>query len=307
MKILSIILAAFCLLLIGGGIFGYFYLTDQWETKIEAAESKTLELETTYGTVEEAITVYAVLNDRPYGGVVTEEDLTLVTTTTAAAANAITDIEEYLGWFYRVNLTAGTVLTVDTVMQFPQTDDERVYDVILDYSTIGLDKNDFVDIRIQMPMGEDYIALSHKRVDAVYGNIIKLVLNELDIAIYNSLLSDSILFDGALLYATKYLEPGSQGAAAEFYPISVPVLRIALRDPNIAQGMDYDAHLTKRTEMEGYLAEVLDDDILRTRMQQGKNIIPDKIGGGESIYQTEKELEEQRRLEEALYGNTSNG
>jgi hypothetical protein len=304
MKTAIIILSIVCALLIGAGVAGYFYLENQHESEMNVEMAKTQALVETYGTVEEAVTVYAIVNDRPYGGIITEEDLTPVMTTLAASSNAVTDVEEILGMFYRINLTGGTVLTYDAIMEFPQTDDERIYDIILDYSTIGLSKNDFVDIRVQMPMGEDYIALSHKRVDDVYGNVLKLVLNEMDIAIYNSLISDAILFNGSLIYAAKYLEPGSQGKAAEFYPISVPVLRAVLKDPNIETGLNYEIHLEKRLEMESWLAEVIDDPVLSARLEAGKSIIPDKILAGDSVYRVEKELEEQRKLEEALYGNT---
>jgi hypothetical protein len=200
-------------------------------------------------------------------------------------------------------MTAGSYLSADTIMELPQTSDDRAFDVITAYNPIGLQPNDFVDIRVNLPTGEDYVALSHKRVDGIYNGVLKLMMSEYDIAVYNSLVVDTTLFKGAIIYSTRYLD-GAQEAAEEFYPISSGVLKIALTNPNIAKTIKYADIINRRTELEATMAVLDGNELLRDMLQAGKSVIPDKIQSGQSAWQQQKELEEIKRLEEELYGGT---
>lgn len=297
--ILTVILIA---ALIGGGVFAYFTLKTDYEIQIAEAQAELSDYINIYGVLGEIWEGYTVAGDQPYGKQITAEDLIPVDVPSVNAANVLTDMDELVGKYYRVNITEGTILTTDIIMDFPTNHDERAYDVITTYNPIGLQANDFVDIRINMPMGEDYIAISHKRVEGVYGGVLKLVMSEYDIAIYNSLIVDAVLFQGATIYATKYIEPGSQSAAQAFYPISTSVLDIVMKDPNIARTLDYEAALSARGDMELALAFLAENDLLKALLESGKSAIPAKIANGELAYQTWLAIEEQKRLEAELYG-----
>ena len=298
--ILTVILIA---ALAGGGVFGYFNLKTGYEIQIAEAEAELAEYIGIYGVLGDIWEGYTVSPDQPYGKKITEEDLIPVDVPSVNAANVITDMDDLVGKYYRINVTEGTILTTDIVMDFPIYPDERAYDVITTYNPIGLHENDFVDIRIMMPMGEDYIAIPHKRVEGVYGGVLKLVMSEYDIAIYNSLIVDAVLFQGATIYATKYIEPGAQTSAQTFYPISPGVLDIVMKNPNIARNIDYEAALEARGDMELALAFLADNDLIKALLESGKSAIPSRIQAGESAYQTWLAIEEQKRLEAALYGN----
>lgn len=300
-KLKKAIIIVLIVLIVGGGVaFGYFYMKTQYEIQIAEAESELADYINVYGALGEIWEGYTVEWDQPYGKLITAEDLIFVEVPDTCVDNVITDIDELVGKYYRVNVTAGTLLTTDVVMDFPLEHDERAYDVITTYNPIGLEANDFVDIRINMPMGEDYIALSHKRVDGVYGGVLKLIMSEYDIAVYNSLIVDSVLFQGAVIYATKYVEPGGQETAESFYPISLSVLEMAMKDPNIAQDLDYNAMIQKRLELEEAMLLIEENDLLKALLESGKSIIPNRIQSGQTIYQQEQEIAAQRRLEEQM-------
>ena len=303
MKALKIILTVLLIaVLAGGGVFGYLTLKTEYEVQIAEAQAELADYIKLYGVLGEIWEGYTVASDQPYGKQITAEDLIHVDVPSVNAANVITGLDELVGKYYRINMTGGTILTSDVIMDFPISPDERAYDVITTFNPIGLHANDFVDIRIVMPMGEDYIAIPHKRVEGVYGGVLKLVMSEYDIAVYNSLIVDAVLFQGATIYATKYIEPGSQISAQTFYPISPGVLDIVMKNPNIAESIDYEQAIAARADMELALAFLDDNDLIKALLESGKSAIPSKIQAGESAYQTWLAVEEQKRLEEQLYG-----
>lgn len=279
---------------------GYIWLKNGHAEKLSAATAELESYKEIYEPLGEIFTGYAVVEDERYGKQIAEEDLMLVDVPENCYANIIFDIDEIIGKYYRVNVTSGTVLSEDLIMEFPQTSDERAFDVITKFNPIGLEPNDFVDIRFQMPSGEDYVALSHKRVEGVYSGVLKLVMSEYDILIYNSLIVDQILFKGSIIYATKYLEPGGQEAAIENYPYSNEIITLLYYNPNTDRGVNFVTAHKNRNAMEEAYATYAEDEIKKTLIETGKSEIPSRIQNGESEYRTQKEIEEQKRLEEAI-------
>ncbi len=297
--------AAAVLLLGGGFFFGYSYLKTNYFIPLQEAEDLNNAYYSAYGEVGNTVTAWAASASRPYGAMIGMEDLTPVSLPeSAAAGGAVSDLGALLGRYYRVDVSPGTLLLADMVMDFPQTSDDRAFDVITAFNPIGLQPGDLVDIRVNLPTGEDYVALSRKRVEGIYSNVLKLVMSEYDITVYNSLVVDTTLFRGATVYAAKYLD-GSQDPAEEFYPISENVLRIALTDPNITRTIDYETVIARRRELVETMALLDENEILRDMLQAGKNVIPDKIMAGQAAWQTEQDIERARLLEEQLYGGGS--
>ncbi len=280
---------------------GYIWLKNEEATKLAAAYDELETYRSIYEPLGEIITGYVVVSDMQYGRQITEDDIMPIDVTESSAGNICTEIDEIIGKYYRINLTGGTLLSSDVIMDYPQTSDVRAYDVITTYNPIGLEPNDFVDIRFVTPMGEDYIALSHKRVEGVYGGVLKLAMSEYDIMVYNSLVVDKILFSGSSIYATKYLEPGGQEAAEAFYPLSTQVLTAIANDPNITiSQVDYVKIASARANLLSNYRQYSDDALVSSLLEAGKSSIPSRIESGQSAYITQKEIEEQKRIEEAI-------
>jgi hypothetical protein len=254
-----------------------------------------------YGDLGSEITGWTVTSDKRYGEEVTDADLIPVTLSGNLYGSVVTDLSEIIGKYYRVPVSPNTLLSADMVMELPTTSDSRAFDVITAFNPIGLQYGDLVDIRVNLPTGEDYVAIARKRVDGIYNGVLKLVMSEYDIAVYNSLVVDTTLFKGAIIYASRYLD-GSQSGAFEFYPLSMNVLKIALKDPNISSEIDYSKIIERRTELETAMAALDENELLRDMLQAGKSIIPDKIQSGQSAWVTEKEIEEAQRREKEIYG-----
>ncbi|GHU92881.1 hypothetical protein FACS1894208_01010 [Clostridia bacterium] len=133
--------------------------------------------------------------------------------------------------YIRASLREGAVLTQDDLLTERMEDSLRFYDVILDEYPVGLLPGKYVDVRIRFPFGQDFIALSHKRVEQLNGTVLKFIFSEQDIYTYNSMLTDKILYE-AQLYVTEYIDSGSQQSADQFYPLNYNQQELLLKNPN---------------------------------------------------------------------------
>lgn len=141
----------------------------------------------------------------------------------------------------KIAMKANTVMTgsmINTLDEI-QTDDyrEQTYNMIS--LPIDLITGDYVDIRLMLPNGQDYIVLSKKNVtipdvEGVYlTDTIKLNLSEGDLLTLSSAIVESYEIEGSKLYAIKYTEAGNQKAATETYVPTNGVIQQIQDNPNI--------------------------------------------------------------------------
>lgn len=162
--------------------------------------------------------------------------------------------------YYKTDMTAGTVLTKDSIYSEILKNDMRIVDVSLDVLPVGIQVGDYIDVRIKFGTGADYVGIAHRQVHAIYGNVLKLVLTEKDIQMFSSMLVDSIVFNtsfeleqdkngdgkidseteketmrpvGAYLYAIPYVEGGIQQETKVTYAPSRLVQALMGKDVNI--------------------------------------------------------------------------
>ena len=98
---------------------------------------------------------------------------------------------------------------------------------------IQLDIGEYVDIRLLMSNGQDYIVVSHKEVKDITDETIWLQLTEEEILIMSNAIVESYLSPASNLYVTKHVEPGIQGAANITYVPSAQVIELIREDSNI--------------------------------------------------------------------------
>ncbi|WP_027088406.1 SAF domain-containing protein [Cohnella panacarvi] len=190
--------------------------------------------------------------------------------------------ETVVGKYYRVSLQSGTPLSMDLVMEQPVDDTTREYDVVAGVMPIGLRVGDYVDLRIVYPLGEDYIVLPHKRVQAINEKTVKMLLNEREIHFYQAALIDYFLNTekGATLYMTKYLEPGIQKPASQFYAIPKNIEAIMLADPNITKKLNGEINDPIRSMIDTGNSAVTEEQ--GGKISSGRGTIQGAIEGGAS-------------------------
>lgn len=143
----------------------------------------------------------------------------------------------------KVSMKKNTVLTRDTISKGNNTtsDDVRKQEYNVIVLPTQIQTGDYVDVRLSMPNGQDYIVVSKKSVElpVIDGvdseSTIWLNLSEDEILSMNSAIVDAAKIQGTKLYATTYTEPGIQNAATPTYTTSKEVLKQIADDPNIVE------------------------------------------------------------------------
>ena len=142
----------------------------------------------------------------------------------------------------KVALKANTVLSTSLITRASEvvTNDLRKQEYNVIALPINLVTGDYVDIRLMLPNGQDYVVLSKKQVTVPVVNgaylvdTIQMRLKEDEILNMNSAIIDNYRLAGSKLYATRYDEPGVQNVATvTYYPLSdVTKMLENGRDPN---------------------------------------------------------------------------
>ena len=121
----------------------------------------------------------------------------------------------------KIDIPENSIITSD--MFYIDEDDASYRDTReVEFTGISLPSNlvtgDYVDIRLRIATGQDYIVLSRKRVeipttaDGVSLDIesVRMRLNETEIVIMDSAIVESYIMSGCKLYATLYTDPGTE-------------------------------------------------------------------------------------------------
>lgn len=142
----------------------------------------------------------------------------------------------------KVDLHPGTVVTADITYEEEELgSDVRKQEYNIITLPTQLATGEYVDIRLRLPNGQDYIVVSHKEVTipTINGvesqNCIWMDLSEVETLTISSAIVEAYRMNGAKLYATKYVEAGLQGAATPTYLPSDEVIALMNRDPNAVQ------------------------------------------------------------------------
>jgi hypothetical protein len=142
---------------------------------------------------------------------------------------------ENIGNVTLVDLKEGTWIYKD--MLRIETIPDNIREV--EYSTFfiggNINQNDYFDLHIQYPNGEDYIVLSKsliKRIDQT-NHYLYLWLAPEELLNVSGAIVDCYLNQGARLYSVKYIEPTIQKASFLTYMPNVDIINLMKRDPNI--------------------------------------------------------------------------
>ena len=162
-----------------------------------------------------------------------------------------------VGKYYKVNIEPGTPITSDLVMEDKMDNTLRDIDISVSTWVVGMRVGDYVDIRLTLPYGEDYVVLTHKRIQSIGDKTVKMYLTEDEWNTYQSAMVDYYLYSqkGARIYFSKYVAPGLQTEATAFYAISDRVKEVIRTNPNIVNLAQMEAQSALRPVIDGYLEQ----------------------------------------------------
>ena len=171
--------------------------------------------------------------------------------------------EDLLGKRLKVSFTKGAALSTDVVYEgAPVADDERRVELRQVDLPQTLRENEYVDVRIAFPNGEDYLVVGHKRVYRMIrddeGEVLALQLRllEEELLRYQAACVDAKMYEDTGLYAVQYTGE-FQPAAQVYYPVNRAVFRLLQWDPNIAELFVVEEEQERRALLETELAPYL--------------------------------------------------
>ena len=142
----------------------------------------------------------------------------------------------------KINLKPGTVITTDMVKAEGEiANDLRKVECNAIQLTSQIETGKYVDVRLRLPTGGDYIVISHKKIEipSIDGvdslNTVWFELSETEILTLNCAIVESYKIQGSLLYITEYIEPGLQENATVDYTPNNEVYELIQKDPNCVQ------------------------------------------------------------------------
>ena len=90
------------------------------------------------------------------------------------------------------------------------TTDERIQEISSVALPTGLVEGEYIDVKIKMASGLEYVVLPQIRVERIFGNTVWLYLDEEQLYLLNSAIVDTYLNEGVTLYGVKYVDPTTQ-------------------------------------------------------------------------------------------------
>ena len=143
----------------------------------------------------------------------------------------------------KINMDKNSVITLDMVAKSDEktTNDLRKVEYNMLVLPTQIQTGEYVDIRLSLPSGQDYIVVSKKQVEIPQINgvdsedTIWLKLTEDEIITMNSAIVDAYKTIGSTLKVVTYTEAGMQDAATPTYVPTGDVMQLINSDPNIIQ------------------------------------------------------------------------
>ena len=229
------------------------------------------------------IKVYALNTDVKSGDTLDASMLVQVETDkNAAPTDAIKGTALTENSIAKIDLSKGMILTASMVAESdsPITSDLRLqeYNMLRLESQIAQD--DYIDVRLRLPNGLDYIVVSKKRVEIpqINGvdseNTIWIKLTEDETLAMSNAIVEAYKLEGAVLYTAKYVEPGTQEKATPTYIPSAEVVNLVTQNPNVVQEAKtamynrYQQFTSNRNNINSQLGAV-DEDEAKSKVTTG--------------------------------------
>lgn len=234
-----LIVVAF-LITIGLGLFGTFHFKKKNEEQLainSTLQIQNAQIQSELSAIGTMTTVYQVGTKVFASKEINAGDLVPVSVpATAVGSNTVIDLSQIKGKCYKIDINPGTILTTD---MFMVKDDSMLVkkftrELTLTALPLGLQQGEYIDIRLLLPNGEEYIVFSHLKVDMISGTNISFKVSEEESYILNSMLQDLAVYGSATaFYATRYLEPGLHTDTVAFYPVQSEMEDWIRWNPNI--------------------------------------------------------------------------
>ncbi len=139
--------------------------------------------------------------------------------------------------YMKTDVPAGTIITKDLLEWEEQktTKDQRMQEYNMIVLPTLLKNGEYIDIRLLMPTGEDYVVVSKKKVEHTDATTVWMKMYEDEILLLSNAIVEAYTIEGSKLYAVPYTQAGMQDAAVTTYSPSKSVWDLINKDPNVIE------------------------------------------------------------------------
>ena len=204
------------------------------------------------------LTVWTLKNDLSAGDAIKKSDLAEVNVQVRNGehVSGITDSKKIVGKHVKTALNKGTFIQSNLIYEGEANqDDLRIKELSCLKLPNQLQENEYIDIRIGFPDGEDYIVVKHKKILGFIQNEeeritgIRLELSEEEILRISAACMDVNSYKNTELYVIEY-KADFQEAAMHNYPINQKVYDLLQWDPNVSGKAGFRGEERKRAILE---------------------------------------------------------
>ena len=213
-------------------------------------------------------TVFVLTQDATAGEELTADMIRMQRVQSAEDLSAVQSFsqDDLVGKRLKISLSRGAALNTDIVYEGASVaDDERRVELRELDLPETLKENEFVDIRVVFPNGEDYLVVGHKRVYRIIRDdneevlALQLRLLEEELLRYQAACVDAKTYRDTRLYAVQYTGE-FQPAGQAYYPVNRAVFRLLQWDPNIVELFVVEEEQERRALLETNLEHFLLED-----------------------------------------------
>ncbi|MBR4777102.1 MAG: hypothetical protein IK007_05765 [Lachnospiraceae bacterium] len=231
----------------------YFFVIRE-NPQISLYKSRISELES---RIEKGTQKIYVANCYIMEGTMLSPDMVTETYVLSESDGYITDAD--LGKKAAADIQKGTELTLSLL----KNEDDINALMQVEYSSIYIPQNteeaDFVDVRIRYPDGSDYIIIAKKQIETLDESckILTFMLDEKEILMMDSAEVDQSIYDGVLIYLTKYTEPALTTSSKPNYIPSLTSCELIQNQTYLNTSFtpaDHEARIRLEESMKGFLS-----------------------------------------------------
>ena len=144
---------------------------------------------------------------------------------------------------FKIALKANTVMTGNMIVRSDKMLKDNVREETYNMISLPIDliSGEYVDIRLKMPNGTDFIVLPKTEVTIpdingeLLSDTIKIDITEEELLTLSCAIVEAYRTEGSVLYAIKYKEAGLQNAAQITYKPSEAIVKMIDNNPNVVQ------------------------------------------------------------------------
>ena len=205
------------------GIAFFFMQATNYKKQIDTAQANTRQ-------------AYVLKNDIKSGTNITLDDLVQVSALKDVIPTDYVTLEDITeNTIAKLDLTRGLVLSKAMIQESDAkvTADlrEQQYNMVI--LPQYLEQDSYIDIRLTLPNGQDYIVVSKKRIKQITEDTIWIDMYEQESLVMSNAIVEAYMMPGSKLYATTYVEPGIQANATPTFVPRAEVINLMNSDPNI--------------------------------------------------------------------------